>query len=332
VQAMVIIATLVLLFIAPHLAWPATPGYTIHQITYPKSGTTSVIAINDRLGARGDVVGSYTAQDFSQHAFVKWGSTYLTVPGFSPACSPMTGLNNARVLIGYACAPNPLETGVWIESFVHVGASKEHAETRTDIIAIPGASETLVYGINDAEALVGVYKMGETPHAFLLVGDTPADLPPVEGWEVWPSDINNHGQIVGTVYQPETGISYGFFLDEGDYQFFGHPASTFFSVNGLNDHGHIVGAYWVTEWETAEMSCCWRGYLFKNGRFTTINATKDAQTAPKGINNAGNIAGTFFRPLDEEINGAPFNWLPHGFIAAPKPLPKPKKPAKVAPR
>jgi hypothetical protein len=329
-KAFLIIATLALLIFAPFIAWPQTPGYTMHQITYPGSGYTGVVGINDRPGAGGDVLGYYVAaEDFSQHHFARWGATYLTVPGFSPACSPMTGLNNARVIIGFACAPNPLETGVRIESYVHVGASKEHRETRTDIIAIPGASETLVSGINDAGAIVGVYKMGETPHAFILVGDEPADLPPVEGWEVWPSDINNHAQIVGTIYQPETGINYGFFLDEGGYQFFQHPASTFFSVSGVNDHGHIVGAYFVLEWENEDMSCCWRGYLFKNSRFTTINVTKDAQTAPRGINNAGNIAGTFFRPLTEEVNGIPFEWLPHGFRAVPKP---PKKPAKVATR
>jgi probable HAF family extracellular repeat protein len=150
------------------------------------------------------------------------------------------------------------------------------------------------------------------------------DLPAVDGYAVQPSDINNQGQVVGTVYQYETGQTYGFLLTNGTYQFFAHPESCCFRVSGVNDHGHIVGSYFVFEWADIYYTCCWRGYLLKDGVFTTINVTNDAQTSVAGINNAGNLAGTFYRPGD--------GWLAHGFRAVPKPPPKPKKPAKVAPR
>jgi hypothetical protein len=87
-------------------------------------------------------------------------------------------------------------------------------------------------------------------------------------------------------------------------------------VTGINDHGHIVGSRFVLEWgdpedEDGEKICCWRGFLLKNGAFTTINVTNDAETSAAAINNQGTIVGTFYRPGD--------GWKAHGFRAVPKP-------------
>jgi hypothetical protein len=295
----------------PIVAWAQkTPGYTFHQITYPGSEETQVIAINDHTSAGGDVVGRYwyrpnDDEEILSPYFVKWGSSYLPLTFEGREGHYPTALNNPRLIVGH----HPTAEG-WV-GFEYLGASQEHQTKEFSDIQFPGAVETWPTGVNDAGTVVGHYYAAGSYPPFILQGDTYANLRPIAGWEVWPSDINNKGQVAGTAYHPATERPRIFLLTAGRYQFFTHPLSTNFMVAGLNDHGHIVGSYWVHEWDDDLTSCCWRGFLLKNGTFTTINVTNDAQTRIAGINNAGNIAGTFWRPHDD--------WLSHGFRAVPKP-------------
>jgi hypothetical protein len=309
-RIMVVIATLVYLLFAPFLAWPQ--GYTIHQVTYPKSVETRAVGINDRPGARGDVVGSYndgTMDPTALAQYAKWGSSYVPVHPSGPCGdAQVTGLNNRRVIIGLGCV------GYEGYGFVHVGATKEHPETHTEIIRFPNMASTEALGINDAGDIVGIFHSEETQnnHPYLLQGEIFTELPAIPGWEITPADINNVGQIAGTIYEYWTGTTWGFLYENGEYEFF--EVGGYGWVHGLNDHGHIVGSYFVFEYyddNINDVTCCWRGFLFKDSTFTTINATKDASTTAAGINNAGHIAGTFYRPGDD--------WKAHGFVAVPKP-------------
>jgi uncharacterized membrane protein len=309
----------------PGLAWAQkTPGYTFYQVNFPDSYETFVIAINDRPGARGDIVGTYRGGPHYRQPFVKWGSTYqdLTIPGLD-YFEPMA-INNSRVITGSALV-GPEQTG-----FEHVGASKEHPAKITTPVKYPSSSYTYAAGVNDAGDIVGHYvnslaitEPGYDPLArpFILQGDTYTALPLIPGFDVYPTDINNVGQIVGSIYNWDTGEAYGFLYERGEYQFFTPPPARTgssdlvqLSVRGINDHGHIVGSYWEPYEEDDPMfECCWRGYLLKNGVFTTINATNDSQTQVVGINNAGHIAGTHWRF---------YTWDGHGFIAVPKSPPQ----------
>jgi hypothetical protein len=302
------VVTLVFLMFAS-LAWPQTPGYTIRQITYPKSVETWALAINDNKAARGDVIGRFASENDGGE-FAKWGSAYVKIPDLFCAQSHINGLNNHRAIIGNTCD----EEGY--VGFYHVGASKNHREIRTDIIRYPGGTYTTIFGVNDAGDIVGVTFAGDVAGgngvhtAFVLEDDTYTPLPPVDGWEVWPADINNKGLIVGTVFRADTWQHYGFVYD-GEYEFFTPEEGVTMHVTGVNDHGHIVGWTGFYEENDDGVFCCHRSFLFKDSTFTTINATKDAQTVARGINNAGHIVGTFYRPVDD--------WLAHGFVAVPKP-------------
>jgi probable HAF family extracellular repeat protein len=310
-----VLATLLALLFAPFVAWPQAT-YTFHQITVPQSMETYVLGINDRVGSGGDILGFYADQKSIGRHFVKYGSAYVTfeIPGLY--YFEAQGINNGRVVMGYGLieneVPNTDPNHLEPTGFAYVGTSKEHPTQALTTLQHPDAEYTIAEGVNDAGAVVGHY-YGYSPGAenrpFLWQGGVFSDLPPVDGHRVWPSDINNLGQVVGTVDGPD-GVTYGFLYENGQYQFFAHPLSTYFSVSGVNDHSHIVGSYWVYEWHDEYYSCCWRGYLFKDSTFTTINVTNDAQTSVAGINNAGNIAGTFYRPGD--------GWLAHGFRAVPK--------------
>jgi hypothetical protein len=320
-KAMAIIATLIFLLIAPHVAWPqqATPGYTMHQVTVPGSMETYVIAINDRLAARGDLLGYSYDRQWNPSHFVKYGSAYLPLDVPDLAYFEAQGLNNGRLVMGYGLLPTGDPTG-----FAYLGSSKEHTTKVLETLQHPDGEYTIATGVNDAGDIVGTYYgsgPGQDERPFILQDDVYADLPAVDGFGVYPSDINNLGVVVGTIHG--FGGTFGFVYRDGSYTFFSHPRSGFFSVAGINDHGHLVGSYFVFEWADGLDICCWRGYLVKDGTYTTINVTGDAQTTVAGINNQGNLAGTFYRPGD--------GWLAHGFVAAPKPPPKSKS-AKVATR
>jgi probable HAF family extracellular repeat protein len=297
-----------------------TPGYTFHQINYPGLEHTYVFDVNDRASAGGDVVGvAHRLNEwgsFEPVHFTKYGSAYLPFIIEGTEYAYPDAINNHRVVAGVFRILPADEFG-W-SGFAHIGSSREHATVETERIEPPNGYHTSATGINDAGTVVGYYWSDgfEGAHGFILDGDTYIDLPRVEGWEIYPLDINNLGQVVGNAYDRATGESRLFLYREGQLEFFSHPESTSAYANGINDHGHIVGSRFVLEWgdpddEEGGKICCWRGFLLRNGVFTTINVTNDAETSVAGINNQGTIVGTFFRPGD--------GWKAHGFRAVPKP-------------
>jgi hypothetical protein len=153
-------------------AWAqATPGYTIYQITAPNSHETYVNGINDRPGARGDVVGHYYDFNDEHHRFVKWGSTFLDFnPEGGDPCHWPLALNNARIIVGKACF-GAHEGDFHTSGFENIGSSKEHTTKAHVKIAVPGAVETIANGNNDADTIVGIYTVSGTleQRAFVLL-------------------------------------------------------------------------------------------------------------------------------------------------------------------
>lgn len=272
-HAMIVVGILTLLAFAPHLAWPqATPGYTMHQVKIPNAYEVLIRGINDRPAARGDLVGTYRHDDYGHVRFVKYGSAFLTFdPSDEDPCHWPNAINNHRVIVGEYCTLNEDYTTRVYAGFENIGSSREHTEQAHVALMAPNAGSTVANGNNDA------------------------------------------GDIVGTLYQEETGDTYGFHYEDGEYQFFDIPEGAYGWVEGINDHGHIVGSYFDYEFDIEGINgdaCCWRGFLMKDGKTTVINVTGDAATSIAGINNAGHIAGTFYRPVSD--------WHPQGFVAVPK--------------
>jgi hypothetical protein len=86
-------------------AWAqATPGYTIHQVTFPGSLETYGHAVNDRQ----DILGAYVPSDTSEvgRLFTKFGATYadleLPVPEVLCHDDPFA-LNTQRHIAGFFC-------------------------------------------------------------------------------------------------------------------------------------------------------------------------------------------------------------------------------------
>jgi hypothetical protein len=106
-----------------------------------------------------------------------------------------------------------------------------------------------------------------------------------------PNGINNAGQIVGVI-RDQSFISHGFLLTGNTVTIIDVPGATTTEVVGINDSGQMVGVYG---------SGAYRGFIFKNGTFTYIDAPgtigpgtqQPPPTAPHGINNAGQVVGEY---------------------------------------
>jgi hypothetical protein len=300
-----------------------TPGYTMHQITFPGAQTTWAYGGNDRTGAGGDVVGLYYLNG-EVRSFVRWGATYLDFTLPDGDHHSLHAVTNTRVLIGNY--HNPLGT---IHGFAHIGASKEHTKAglwSLEHIAVPGSRLTHLKGINEAGDVVGAYYLPgeERGRAFLLRDDTYYDIeatfgppPGIEVLHIWAEDISGTSAIVGTVLDVNWQYS-GWTLSNGVYQVFTVPGATETYALDLNDKGAVVGQYGTPDgWL--------RGFLYQGGRFTTINVTADAATSPQSIDNLGRIVGIFTRWHSDDFEDS----TTIGFLAVPKPA---KKSPKVAQR
>jgi uncharacterized membrane protein len=165
-------------------------------------------------------------------------------------------------------------------------------------IDFPGAKGTFAAGINDKGRVVGSYTYErDTPairsaeHGFLLDERgrfRRIDVPGAA--ETRPAAINNRGQIVGE-YVDQAGTSHGYLQDrDGSVTTIDPPGAGATVVTDVDDQGRVVGAF-VDAKQTA-ISAFVRE---PDGRFTTIAhpAAGFYGTVPEGINNEGQIAGTY---------------------------------------
>jgi probable HAF family extracellular repeat protein len=107
--------------------------------------------------------------------------------------------------------------------------------------------------------------------------------------QTWASGINNLGQVVGYYEIPGTNVIEGFLLSGGVYTniiFSGEPNT--FAI-AINDSGLIAGFV-----QTQNIGTPYFGFTYQNGGFKSMIKFPAAKsTQPFGINNAGQVVGTY---------------------------------------
>ena len=107
-------------------------------------------------------------------------------------------------------------------------------------------------------------------------------------------DINDRGQLLGAYANDQSmgpGTFHGFVLDRGRFRTFDGPAGTLLLPGDLNNRGQIVGS--TIDGDTA------RGFLLARGAdgpFTPINVPGAPSTFAFGLNDRGQITGTYNNP------------------------------------
>lgn len=192
------------------------------------------------------------------------------------------GFNNSGAIVGDYIDNNGLH------SFLFSAGS-------FSTIEFPNATETDVIAISNTNEIVGFYfadpSSDSSPfhlHGFTIPGgrfDIPGAI------TIFPSGINDVGQIIGTVQFSAGGagaIKEGFLLSNGASTIFQSPGAagqgTF--PEGINNAGQIVGSF-------SDGAGVFHGFLITNGTNTTIDFPGATATFARGINNNGDIVGNY---------------------------------------
>lgn len=156
------------------------------------------------------------------------------------------------------------------------------------LIDYPGASRTVVNGINNAGTIVGSFDSDAGRRGFLYDGSTYSEFnyPGANGTEL--RGINNLGHLLGTYATDEE--SGAFIFDGVTYTTFDIPDSMMFPTD-LNDLGQVVGQY--LDATPGGYSINSHGFLWQDGTLTTIDLDGVAATWISGINNLGQYVGGY---------------------------------------
>jgi hypothetical protein len=155
----------------------------------------------------------------------------------------------------------------------------------------PGATVTAAFDVDDEGRAVGLYVDASTAfHGFVRDPDgaiTSIDVPGAADTELF--GIDNRGRLTGA--QRKAGGAYrGFVGRPGDFRTVEVPGARGgdAAVNDIDDRARLVGDYDLVA----------SGYLRdERGRVETFDAPGAlTQTVPIGLNNRGQIVGTYDRP------------------------------------
>ena len=161
-------------------------------------------------------------------------------------------------------------------------------------IDVPQAISTAPGGINNYGQIIGFYEdTNQLIHGFLLNNGsfTTIDDPAFPGG-TFAFEISDFGLIIGLGVDAE-GIFHGFTLNNNVFTTFDYPGANFTQPLDINYNGsEIVGAYSLPSF-AAQTS---QGFTLVNGVFTSVTFPESASTALNGVNNGGEIVGTYALP------------------------------------
>ena len=203
------------------------------------------------------------------HGFLLSGGVYTTLDVPGSAGTTALGINDSGQIVGFYDSHGFLLSG-----------------GQYTMLDVPDSVGTQAFGINNSGQIVGVSIIGGTARGFLLSGRLYSTVAPPGSSENGALGINTSGKIVGT-YRDSSGTPHGFVFSGGSYATLGLLA------HGINDLDRIVG-------ENTLLS----------GRIPTrLNVPGSTLTAASGINNAGQIVGSYFDAMG----------IQHAFLATPVP-------------
>jgi uncharacterized membrane protein len=201
--------------------------------------------------------------------------------------------------------PPPAAVGSTIHGFLAedgVITAIDHPDATT-IPATPlAAAGTSTSGINDSGEILGIYEDADRVlHHFVRDRKgrfNELDDPPGGADVDEYLDINNRGEIIGT-YNDEQGFNTTAFLrsKRGRFTSIEVPDSEVTYAFKLNDRRQVVGLYLDADAEPNPDSTfppgLVHGFLWDDGEYTTIDVRGAAQTFVTGINNRGEMVGSY---------------------------------------
>ncbi len=154
-------------------------------------------------------------------------------------------------------------------------------------VAVPGATSTSPFGINDLAQIVGTATYGPNNYSgFLLDGNKVTTILSPGAVFSEADNINNAGDIVGEGYDANSN-AHGFLLHAGTYAPIAVPGATSTYVYGINNLQQLVG------YSFGPGDPQGSGFLLSGGTYTTIAVPGAMGTVAQGINDLGQIVGYY---------------------------------------
>jgi len=279
-------------------------SYTFVTFDYPGATATVLSGINNA----GQIVGSFFTATTYLQGFIRNadGSLVPIALPFPFTDSPASGINSSGQVVG---------ASFYSGTFAVQGYLRSTVGTYSTIDDPVNPNNNGAFGINDGGMIVGSYADTSNPafgHGFLR--DTGGNFTTIDDPNMATnsngnrytnlSGLNTLGQIVGT-YSDAAG-SHGFLRSPaGVFTTIDDPNATpgTTSVRGVNNLGVIVGTFMD--------SSGYHSFLRSadGSSYTTIDYPKGTLTGNLGINDSGDIVGSYFSSLT--------GGQQHGFIATP---------------
>jgi len=155
-------------------------------------------------------------------------------------------------------------------------------------INYPSATQTQIFGINNAGELAGDGTVGSTAIPFVYDSKKNAFtvLPSVPGFDFTvATGINNPGTVVGGA-SDTSGAESGTLLDKGAYSLFTNPGFFVTEARGISNNGMVAGDSIDSTFSN------YVGFLYDPKRNTFTNFLPSGATITQGVNSQGDIVGS----------------------------------------
>ncbi len=170
------------------------------------------------------------------------------------------------------------------------------------IVSASSDAATSVYGLNDANAMVGQIGFGETPQGFVLQDGHATTLD--AGTSL--AAINNAGQAAGVLLADNDNSRAFTLTAQGRVKPFG-PKVSDIDVARIDAAGDVVGSY-------LDKHSIFHGFVYSGGRFAKLDEPDAGHKVPfagthlRGINDSGVVTGILVS--DHGYRNTAFIWTP----------------------
>lgn len=149
-------------------------------------------------------------------------------------------------------------------------------------IAVPGASSTDAWGLNNAGDVVGSYVVNGATHGFLLRKGSYTQIDVPGSTFTQATAINDSRIIVGTFRDGSTTMLHGFMLIDGGFLTIDVPNATSSMPRGIGRRGQVVFESIVDGHDTA--------YVLVNGNFYSVEPPASFAGGPVTLSYASDIS------------------------------------------
>jgi uncharacterized membrane protein len=244
------------------------------------------------IASNGNLVGYYEYAG-GTHGFFFHGGIYTTIDYPGAYYTLLYGVNALGQIVGQTY---PADIGFLFDS----------ATQKFTTISYPQATQTFPKAINNAGVIVG-YGIGDRlPFGFEMIGSTYILIRSPLGKPNYVYGISGSGKLAGQALTTGQVVS-NFLFKDGKYTSLTIPNAPGAAVCGINPLGTaVVGQYEPRPGVTF-------GFLYQNQMLQTLRVGESDATYAYGVDNAGEVAGTFRGTPDGVWHG--FLWTPPADMA-----------------